>query len=83
MILARKQLTASLPTTISSLTMTEDAVMLSSIHTYTVNSDTDLGMIPVNTLLLDTGVVFSEVDLSNGHSLFSFYLRNILPACVE
>ena len=37
MILARKQLTVSLPCTISSLTMTKDSVVLSPIHAHTVN----------------------------------------------
>ena len=75
MILAWKQLTASLPYTISSLMMTEDSVMLLSI--YACSEQSDLGIVPVSTLLLDTDVVFSEVDLGHGHSLFSFYLRSI------
>ena len=81
MIFAWKQLTASLPCTISSLMMTEDSVMLLSIYEHSEQSD--LGMIPMSTLLLDTDIVFSEVDLGHGHSRSPFYLRSILPACVE
>ena len=61
---------------ISSLMMTEDSVVLLSIYAHSEQSD--LGIIPVRILLLDTDVVFSEVDLGHGHSLFSFYLRSIL-----
>ena len=67
----------SWPSTISSLMMTEDsALMLLSIYAH--SEQTDLGIIPVRILSLDTDVVFREVDLGHGHSLFSFYLRSIL-----
>ena len=83
MILAWKQLTASLPCTIASLMTTEDSVMILSMYMHRHIELRDLGIIPVSTLLLDTDAVFNEVNLGHGHSLFSFYLRSILPACVE
>ena len=80
MILAWKPLTASSPSTVS--ITDDDRGFIDAITDYAHSEHSDLGMIPVSTLLLDTDVVFGEVDLGHGHSLFSCYLR-ITSACLR